>query len=125
MKKLLLLLFFAPLLLAATCEDEDDLIAPPCTTEVIDGLVVKVKDANTDAILSDGVLVTATDGSFTEDLDYLSGIESFSGVAENPGTYVITVSKTGYATYESEPITVAANQCHVIPENLTVVLTAQ
>ena len=37
-----------------------------------------------------------------------------------PGTYIVTVTKSGYQTYTSPPITLTANVCHVIPQSLTV-----
>jgi hypothetical protein len=48
----------------------------------------------------------------------------FSGAWERSGNYIITVSKPGYQTYTSSVITVTSDVCHVIPQQIEVVLVA-
>ncbi len=119
MKKILLFLAYMPLLFTTSCNNDDDAIV--CTLEAKAGLNITVKDASTNAVLSDGVTVTAQDGTYTETLEQLPNneIPVFIGAWERAGTYVITISKEGYQTFTSEPIVVTADVCHVIPQVLT------
>jgi hypothetical protein len=121
LKKVLLLLCCLPFLMASTCEDspQDDIF---CTTEARAGLNVQVRLAGSSTFETTGVSVTATDGSYTEPLTFYQGTTIFSGAYERQGTYIITVSKPGYVTYTSLPITVTADECHVISQNLLVEL---
>jgi hypothetical protein len=125
MKKLLLLLCFVPMLMATTCEDDDDNLKSPCTDGLVYGLNVTVKDAATGAVLTDGVEVVAADGASEENLELLTSATVFSGAPENPGSYVITVTKAGYQTYVTQPVVVTSDACHVIPKNITIELLLQ
>ena len=121
MKKLLLIIAMAPLLLATQCDEEDNGIA--CTEEARAGLNITVKDAETNDYLNEGVSVIATDGSYSETLISFDVVEPiFSGAYEREGNYIITVSKSGYVTYTSEIITVTSDVCHVIPQQITILL---
>ncbi|MBN8640866.1 MAG: carboxypeptidase regulatory-like domain-containing protein [Flavobacteriales bacterium] len=122
MKKLLLLLFCMPFLMATSCEDDsEELIF--CTTEYVYGLKVTVKDAQTNLNLTTGVTVTAVDGSYSENLELLEFNDYFIGAGERPGNYIITVSKSGYQTFTTNTITLTADVCHVIPQQLVIELT--
>ncbi|NUY81251.1 carboxypeptidase regulatory-like domain-containing protein [Flavobacterium sp. MAH-1] len=126
MRKLILILCFFPLLMAATCEDDDDVIeVDNCSEEAVAGLNVKVKDAVTGEYLSDGVSVTAEDGSYSELLELVPASDpaTFAGAWERTGIYTITVQKSGYVTFISNAFQVTENPCHVIPQNLTFELT--
>jgi hypothetical protein len=121
MKKLLLIIAFFPFLMATQCEEEDNGIA--CTEEARAGLNITIKDAVTNAVLSEGVSVIATDGSYSETLVNFGGVEPvFSGAYEREGNYIITVSKAGYVTYTSEIISVTSDVCHVIPQQRIILL---
>ena len=121
MKKLLLIIAMAQLLLATQCNEDDNGIA--CTEEARAGLNITIKDAETNLYLSEGVSVIATDGSYSETLISFDVTEPiFSGAYEREGNYIITVSKTGYVTYTSEIITVTSDLCHVIPQQITILL---
>jgi|JI6StandDraft_1071083.scaffolds.fasta_scaffold05700_4 hypothetical protein len=121
MKKLLLIIAMAPLLLATQCNEDDNGIA--CTEEARAGLNITIKDAETNLYLSEGVSVIATDGSYSEALISFDVVEPiFSGAYEREGNYIITVSKSGYVTYTSEIITVTSDVCHVIPQQITILL---
>lgn len=122
MKKLIL--FFA--LLALACSgDNDPNDAHNCTEEARAGLNITVKDAVTNEFLGEGITVVATDGQYTETLEYMGYPDmqaNFAGAWERPGTYVLTVSGAGYQTYTSEPVIVGSDVCHVIQEMVTVAL---
>jgi hypothetical protein len=121
MKKLLLIIVLTPFLLATQCDEEDNGIA--CTEEAKAGLNITIKDAETNLYLSEGVSVIAIDGSYSEALISFDVVEPiFSGAYEREGNYIITVSKSGYVTYTSEIITVTSDVCHVIPQQITILL---
>lgn len=121
MKKLLLIVILLPFLLATQCNEDDNGI--PCTEEARAGLNITVKDSETNDYLGEGVLVVATDGSYTETLQNLGGSEPvFSGAYEREGNYTITVSKSGYVTFISEVINVTSDVCHVVPQQRTILL---
>lgn len=122
MKKLLVLLFCAPLLMATQCDDDDN--GPiNCTQEFVPGLRILVKDADTGAVLEEGVTVIAVEGNYTENLTLTTGSASaFVGAWERGGTYILTVTKAGYETHTSAGIEVGADACHVITESRTILL---
>lgn len=121
MKKIILLLCFMPFLMANQCNDDDD-NQINCTQEARAGLNVTVEDAVTHLVLTEDVVVVATDGAYSEMLELIPGSDVFSGAWERQGTYVLTVTKSGYQTYTSETITVGVDVCHVIPQSVTVQL---
>ncbi|MFT7351197.1 MAG: hypothetical protein ACI9XR_000934 [Flavobacterium sp.] len=118
MKKLFLILCCTPLLLATTCENDDFIY---CTLEAKAGLNVTVINSQTNIPIVEDVSITAQDGSYQETLEYFPGGEFvFFGAYERIGTYIITVIKPGFQTFTSQTITVTKDECHVIPEQLTV-----
>lgn len=124
MKKILFILVCLPsFLISLSCHSDDEVI---CDTQAIAGLNIVVRDATTNALLSEGVTVLAQDGTYLETLQLMpfDSQEVFVGAWERPGTYVITVSKEGYGTFTSDPILVTSDICHVIPVQMTVHLQA-
>ncbi len=99
------------------CSDDDNK-TQPCSDVYTPGLVVTVRDGGN--TITNGVTVTATDGDYIEELDPLANTHTFEGAYERTGTYTITVTGEGYAPYVSDPIVVAADECHVITQQLTV-----
>lgn len=121
MKNILALLLLSQLLLSTTCTQEDDGIV--CTMEARAGLNVTVSLKNNAFTTPEEITVTAVDGDFSEVLMNIDANKAeFFGVFERPGTYIITVSKAGYGTFTSEPITVTSDECHVIGEKVDVIL---
>ncbi len=117
MKNSFLILF---ILIVIGCNNIDDIA---CTLEARAGLNVTVKDAATNNYLGIGTTVLATDGNYSETLQYKEGIiPTFSGAWEREGNYILTVSAEGYATYVSENIIVTSDECHVIPQQIEVLL---
>ncbi|MHB1146168.1 MAG: carboxypeptidase-like regulatory domain-containing protein [Lutibacter sp.] len=115
-------LYLCSLFIFLSCSSNkiDDI---PCTMEARAGLNITVKNAVTNQLLSSGITVNAKDGNYTETLEFFNAnIPIFSGAWEREGTYIVTVSGVGYTTFVSDPITVTADECHVIPQQLQVVL---
>jgi hypothetical protein len=108
------------LFLSCTFNNTDEI---QCTEEARAGLNITVKNAVTNQVLGNGIIVTAKDGNYTETLGFFDANNPvFSGAWERAGTYIVTVSGVGYITFVSGAITVAADECHVIPQQLQIVL---
>lgn len=118
MKTLLFCSMF--IFLSCTSNKNNDI---PCTEEARAGLNITVKNAVTNQILGEGITVKATDGNYTEILEFFNvNNPVFSGAWERAGIYIVTVSGAGYVTFVSESMTVTSDECHVIPQQLQVSL---
>jgi len=104
------------------CSDDDDNAPQPCTDEVAPALKVIVVNAATAATLGAGITVTATDGTYIDELDYVAEVNEFRGADERAGTYIVTVTGTGYDPYVSQPVTVTEDECHVLTQTVNVAL---
>lgn len=94
-----------------------------CTEEARAGLNITVKNAVSNQVLGAGIKVIAKEGNYTETLEFFDANNPvFSGAWERSGTYIVTVSGVGYTTFISDAITVTADECHVIPQQLQVSL---
>lgn len=110
------------LLLLQSCKTDNDL-GIPCTAEAKAGLNVTVKDADTELFLYEEVTVVAVDGDYSETLQLVGGVSPvFSGAWEREGNYTIHINGEDYESYTSQPIEVLADECHVIPQFLEVIL---
>jgi hypothetical protein len=104
----------------SSCEDIDD-NQIFCTDQFVYGLNVIVLDASTGNPIFQDIEVKAVDGTYQEILELVPGLEyAFVGAGERAGTYVVTITKAGYQTYTSAPIVLTRDECHVIPQSLTV-----
>jgi hypothetical protein len=119
MKKLFLFFLFSTVFFISSCEDNDDQIF--CTDQFVYGLNVIVLDASTGNPIFQDIEVKAVDGMYQEILQLVPGLEyAFVGAGERAGNYVVTITKAGYQTYTSAPIVLTRDECHVIPQSLTV-----
>lgn len=120
MKKLFLFFLFTTVFFISSCEDNDD-NQIFCTDQFVYGLNVIVLDAVTGNPIFQDIEVKAVDGAYQELLELVPGLEyAFVGAGERAGTYVVTITKAGYQTYTSAPIVLTRDECHVIPQSLTV-----
>ena len=100
--------------------------APPvCTQEFRQGVVVYVKDSLTGAGVASGASLVVREGFFKDSAALPNSRPELNDVAlaaagERAGTYQLTVTRPGYATWSRSNVTVTKNQCHVN----TIVLTA-
>lgn len=101
------------LLFLFSCDDNDDNI--PCSGPEVNGLDVVVKDAVTSEILTFGVVVEATEGSFTTELIESGG--HFTGLPDQEGIFGLTVTKSGYQTYTENNVFVVKPGCHSVTTN--------
>jgi len=119
MKKLFLFFLFSTVFFISSCEDNDDQIF--CTDQFVYGLNVIVLDASSGNPIFQDIEVKAVDGTYQEILQLVPGLEyAFVGAGERAGNYVVTITKAGYQTYTSAPIVLTRDECHVIPQSLTV-----
>lgn len=102
--------------LALACNDGVVGPGPVCTADFRYGLSITVLDGS-GAPAAEGSIGMARDGVYEETLDIL-GAETMAGAGERPGTYDITISRTGHMTWSAENVTVMADECHVIPVSL-------
>ena len=120
MKKLFLFFLFSTVFFTSSCDDNDD-NQIFCTDQFVYGLNVIVLDAVTGNPIFQDIEVKAVDGTYQEILELVPSSEyAFVGAGERAGTYVVTVTKAGYQTYTSAPIVLTRDECHVIPQSLTV-----
>lgn len=120
MKKLILFLLFSTVFFISSCDDNHD-NQIFCTDQFVYGLNVIVLDAVTGNPIFQDIEVKAVDGPYQELLELVPGLEyAFVGAGERAGTYVVTVTKAGYQMYTSAPIILTRDECHVIPQSLTV-----
>ncbi|WP_111684671.1 peptidase associated/transthyretin-like domain-containing protein [Winogradskyella tangerina] len=116
MKKIFLLCLFLGQL---SCSS-DDSTQQLCTTVYVYGLNITVKDAVTDAVLTDNINVIARDGDYEETLMTIEGSDGFFGAGEREGNYTIEITSPNYQTFTSNVITVESTRdgCHVETEVL-------
>ncbi|MEW7289458.1 carboxypeptidase-like regulatory domain-containing protein [Aquimarina sp. 2304DJ70-9] len=117
-------IFVSLVLICWACNNDDDKTEDPvfCTQEARPGLEITVKDASDGMFLVEGVEVVITDGDYKETLEGFTGSNTFFGAYERTGTYIVVVSKNNYQTKTSGPIVVDKDICHVITQNIEVLL---
>lgn len=98
-----------------------DGVGPVCTAEAVFGLNLSVRDIS-GAPAAQGAIGVAIDGAYADTLEVF-GDTQMAGAVERAGTYEVTVSKPGYATWTTTGVTVTEDECHVIPVLLVVDLT--
>ena len=91
-----------------------------CTGEVVPGVVVTVRDAETGVAVAFGATGRVQDGSYVGELSPyersgsdLSTLFSLRGADERPGTYEVFVEREGYAPWSTSGVRVTAGTCHV------------
>ena len=107
----------------AACDDAPSPVA--CAAYASAGLGVAVTHADTNQPICDAT-VTATDGSYTENLIGVSC--TFTGAYERPGTYVVQASRDGFLPAQVASVRVvwaAASAPHVQETRVTVPLSPQ
>lgn len=117
-------ILFLTLLALLSC-NSDDPNPQNCTEEYVYGLSVTVRDAVNNSIITEGITVTASDGSYEEQLMRIESSDNFFGAGEREGTYIIEVTSNDYQTFTSNPIVIGKTEddCHVVTEILEFQLT--
>jgi hypothetical protein len=93
---------------------------PICTGVFVWGLRVTVQDSVTGAPAASGAQLIARDGAYADtsafppDRPDLDG-QPLVGAGERPGTYTVTVRKSGFMEWVRTGVVVTADECHVRP----------
>jgi len=121
--KTLMLSFFI-LCAGCFCNGDDDEDFRICTEQFVYGLNVTVTNAASNGVITNGIVVTASEGDYNEELINHSNTDNFVGAGERPGNYIISVTGAGFETFTTGIITVAMtdDDCHVIPEIVSISL---
>jgi hypothetical protein len=113
----LLLLLLATL---AGCNASTNTAPVVCTTQAVAGVNVVVRDADTQAGIASLARGAVTDGAYVDSLRANGSQTTMSAAYERTGTYVVEVRATGYQGFITTGVTVTKDQCHVIPQTVTV-----
>lgn len=89
-----------------------------CTAEARAGIAIQVIDAVSGKPIACGAHAVVTAGTYSESVDKpaiagCSDGDPLGAAYERPGTYAITVSKSGYRDFTIKDVVVAADVCHV------------
>jgi len=94
-----------------------------CTTEVVPGVVVEIRDADDDTPLAAGARGAVHDGGFTDSLRAHAGtgeqMLSRAAADERPGLYTVRVEHAGYAEWVATGVRVREDGCHVATAELS------
>ncbi|MCH9660412.1 MAG: hypothetical protein K0U54_05820 [Bacteroidetes bacterium] len=113
--KMFSIVLLAFVLLSCGSDDSGEMVQA-CTEEFVFGLQITVIDATTSQPVTSGLIVSATDGSYSEELELEDGV--WLGAGERPGTYAINVASQQYtpATLTAVSVRMTSDDCHVITE---------
>jgi hypothetical protein len=89
-----------------------------CTTDLVPGIQISVRDTKTGKALPPGLRVYAQDGAFVDTFvvvksDSLDHPIEFSGVRERAGVYQVIVEHPKYRIWRKSSVVVKAGSCHV------------
>jgi hypothetical protein len=92
--------------------------SPVCTANIVPGLAVYVKDSITNESVASGASLVAREGSYKDSVAVPAASPDLDAsplyaASERPGTYAVTVTKTGYAAWTKSDVRVTKNICHV------------
>ncbi len=84
-----------------------------CTDILVPGILVDVRDSITDAYVGPQARISATSGWYLNVVVTQDDDGPFGLAHERPGTYTVTVDKTGYTQWRRTGVEVTADGCHV------------
>jgi hypothetical protein len=91
-----------------------------CTREFRYGVTATVTDAADGSQETEGLSGILAEGSYREEMGV--GGNVLAGAGERAGLYELTVMADGYVTWTQGDIEVTADECHVEPVSLAVLL---
>jgi hypothetical protein len=112
------LLTLAPTACASVNDPSDGVI---CTLQAVSSLNVTVRDQATAQRICDATVVATLDGTRYE-LRTAGTPDActYAGPEERAGTFTLQASKTGYDAGTAGDVRVTADECHVIPVQVTI-----
>ncbi len=102
--------FVTPLALGAC----GNIIGVACTTNFVYGINATAVDGLTNASLTSGAYLVATEGSYKDSVGVNAGGQLVAA-GERAGRYTVTVGHAGYVPFTQSPVVVNEDQCHPIP----------
>ena len=93
-----------------------------CTAIAVSSLNVTVRDSATGARICDATVVARVGGESHELMAFAHDPQScsYAGPWERAGTFEVRVERAGYEAAAVSGVRVTADECHVIPVQLTV-----
>lgn len=108
-----------PLALSA-CNDATGVA---CTRELVFGIRATAVDAETNADITAGAFLVASAGTYKDSVGVSAGGQ-LAAVAEQPGTFTVTIGHPGYFSFVRNNVVVGHDGCHVVPVTLRASLTS-
>lgn len=93
-----------------------------CTSEVVVGIVVHVTDALSHADLCDATVILKNASGYEERPTAMGTPCQYAGAWEQPGTFSVEVSRSGYQVARRQGIAVTQDNCHVVTQDVKVEL---
>ncbi len=84
-----------------------------CTDILVPGIRGTARDANTNADITAGAYLVATEGTFKDSVSATGGV--LLAANERPGTYTVRIGHPGYFANTRNNVVVRKDECHVIP----------
>ncbi|MGH7638748.1 MAG: carboxypeptidase-like regulatory domain-containing protein, partial [Gemmatimonadaceae bacterium] len=103
------IVFFAGSVIAG-CRAQEPFV---CTDILVPGIVVDVRDSISDAYVGPQARIAATSGGYLNVVVTQDDDGPYALAHERPGTYTVTVDKTGYTQWRRAGVHVTADECHV------------
>lgn len=101
------------------------LSARGCSAVYIFAIQVYVQDSVSRAMTASGAQLIVRDGAYTDSVSFNQpGTDSqpLEAAGERPGTYTVTVRKSGYQDWTRSNVQVSKGECHVQTVTLTSLL---
>ncbi|MEO7217853.1 MAG: hypothetical protein ABI026_06640 [Gemmatimonadaceae bacterium] len=112
------------LLTAAACSGSSSTSPKAaCTTDVVYGISLIIRNAATGTPITDSASVRITDGSYVETYTTVGPTGVIQAARERPGTYNISVRKTDFSPFTAGGVVVTSGACHV--NNVQVIAALQ
>jgi hypothetical protein len=127
MKRKIVGRLYSILIGAIGCSGSSVSASPVCTLELRPAVMVYVKDSLTNTGVASGASLVVREGSFKDSVAAPNARPDLNDLVlgaagERAGTYQVTVSKPGYATWMQSNVRVTKNECHVNTVKLTALL---
>lgn len=99
-----------PLLVGACGDGPTDVV---CTTNIVHGIRGTARDASTNADITAGAYLVATEGTYKDSVSATGG--ALLAASERAGTYTVRIGRPGYFAFTRNNVVVGRDECHVIP----------
>lgn len=116
-----LLLVVTVTLLVSACSDTSHRDEIVCTTQLVPGIVIEIRDASSGASIAETAEGEAIDQDGVQYAFEAVG-DSVATAYEAPGVFVVNVRHDGYVDWSVGGVLVESDECHVITEFLTAFL---